>query len=897
MARRPVPGTAGFGLTAVLLMTLAAGPAAGAGSRDHWPSTRYAPLLARADTLRTAGFGRVYGYLDSLIGAARSRGDADLDMVASIRKASTRGFIDGAFDEAVAESRRWLPRIQAARDTLTWCLALRTIAYADLARQRYSSSLVTYRQMLDLAVRSHLAVSEGYARIGCSYIAIQDGRLAEAERGYAIAIRMLEGRDAFGARTARAGLGNALYSQGRADEARREYERVVADSRAAGDRRNEAEALNDLGAIEFQYGDPSQAAARFAEAARTERALGLTLRALQSSGNVSLCLGAEGRVEEQAALVDSIERAAEAIGATDLFVRCLTDLARIRRAQGRLAEARAALGRATISRDSVTLDTWATAAAERARIELEGGRPEAAARTAKQALDSLGVGGALWNRADLLNALGVARLAAGDAAAAVAPLRECAVLVAQLGGVVGATSITYETSLARAFATLGRRDSALVHYRRAAGTWERLRAAPNDLAWREAFDNLPDELYGPLAAALLDPTRGGTAESRVVEAFATLQRFRSRTLEDLLRGAAGRAQLPRVSLAELQRALRPAEVLLDVFAAPDTTYLFAVTRDGIRVAGTIGGTRLGPRLRRFRDLVAGGEADATTLASAAAALGADLLGPMAEPLRRSGTVLISAGSLTAFPLGMLRVPGEAEPIAVRHRCVIVPSATLLAAARSAREAGPPRSGLVALCRTTDAKGSRLEGVARESRWLARRFPRARVRTNDGTRPLDAMLEGLGSGAVLHIASHTREPSAAPWRAGFLLGSGTGEDAYLTASRISGLRSAARVCVLASCTSVGATKSAEGLPNLASAWLAAGAGTVIATLWKVDDNATARFVEDLYEALARGATTGEAIAAAQHAAMASPDRSAPRFWGGFVLFGDPTTRATLGAAGR
>jgi CHAT domain-containing protein/tetratricopeptide (TPR) repeat protein len=883
---------------AVALLAARSADAAVASHRDRWPSTRYAALLARSDSLRFTGLARFHAFHDSLIAVARERGDPDLEMVVTIRDATTRGFIESQFDTAVARTRRWLGPIRAARDTVTLCFALRTIGYADLARERYDTSLITYRELLTAATRARLPVFEGYAMVGTSFIALSQGRFKEAERGYRIAVRKFEGREAYGGRTARAGLAHALLKQGRIEEARTQYERVVADARAARDLRNEAEALNDLATIELGFGDPSGAAAVFRECARVHRSLGLHLRALQSSRNVALCLASQRRLDEQAAVLDSLVQGAQAIGASNFAALCLTDLALIRRRQGRYGEARAFLERVTLLPSTLALETRLQAVTERVRLESADGHPEAAARIGKQALDSLGTGGTPHERAALLNAQGHALLDSGDAAGALAPMRASVSALSnssKAGG--GSGLITCEASLALAFSRLGRLDSAIVHYRRATTIWERTRAAPSDLAWRQSFDRLPAELFGPLGAALLDPARGASTESRAADAFAMVQRFRARTLEDAVRGAEGSAELPRVSVAALRRALRPGEVLLDVFATPDTTFLFAVTREAIQVGGTAGSTPLLPRLRRLRDLIESGESEAATVAAAAADLGGVVLGPVAESLRRARTILISSGSLAAFPLGMLRLPGEPEPLAARRVVALVPSATLLAAARATRPDGSDRSGLTALTRTTDAGGVRLEGVARESRWLARRFPAGRVVTNDGTRALDAMLASLKPSEVLHVSSHARTPTAAPWSAGFLLGRGAGNDAYLTASRISRLKRPARVCVLASCTSVGAAGRGETLPDLASAWLEAGTSTVVATLWTVDDQATARFVEDFYEALARGITTGEAMRAAQRVAIASRDRSAERFWGGFVLFGDPATRVDLGATVR
>jgi tetratricopeptide (TPR) repeat protein len=869
-------------------------PLAEASARDRWPFNRHAALLRHADTLATRNPTLAHAYLDSTIAAARARGDSGLVMVMSLSGAAIHGFYEGRFEQSKAEARPWVATARAYRDTSSWCLALRTIAYADLVGERFASTSAVYEQMAALARRAGLTTQEGHARIGLSYVAMRRGRAADAEAGYRTALRLLEGRDPRAARTARAGLASSLYLQARPDDSRREYERVLAESRAAGDLRNTADALNDLGDIEFEYGDPSRAVPMYRSSAATQQRVGRWLPSLYSVLSVGLCLGALGRGDEAVAIIDSVATAARTVGAFDLAARALGELGRIRRQQGRYSEAEANLMLAVTLRDSISKEAWAHAAAELARVQILEGRPELARRTAQQALAKLPRRSPLDSRAVVLCAQGLAAIAAGAPAEALSPLRESARLLAGFGGAFGVEFIASEAALAQAHVALGRRDSGLVHFRRASEAWEQLRAKPSDLAWRESFDRAAGEVYGPFAAEMLDPRRGGRADARADEAFATLQRFRSRTLEDAMRGAEARTGLPRASLAQIEQStLRPGEVLLDVFSAPDTTFLFAVTREGIRVGGAMGSSRLAPRLRRFRDLLSAGETDRQTIVDASTLIGADLFGSVADLVARSRQILVSAGSLAEFPLAQLRLPGDSEPIAVSHRIAIVPSATLLAVARDSRDLlRAHRSGLLALSRDTDPAGRRLDGVTRESRWLARRFPGAQVRVNDGTRSLDAMLRGLESAEVLHIASHTRGIVAAPWRSGFLLGSGDGEDSYLTASRIARVPVNARVCVLASCSSAGAATNAEALPNLASAWLGAGASAVVATLWKVDDRKTAEFVRDLYEALARGETVGDAVASAQHAARTSRDRGEPRFWGGFVLLGDPEARVSL-----
>jgi CHAT domain-containing protein len=61
--------------------------------------------------------------------------------------------------------------------------------------------------------------------------------------------------------------------------------------------------------------------------------------------------------------------------------------------------------------------------------------------------------------------------------------------------------------------------------------------------------------------------------------------------------------------------------------------------------------------------------------------------------------------------------------------------------------------------------------------------------------------------------------------------------------------------------------------------------VLASLWKVDDRATADLMTRFYGHLKRGVTKDEALRLAQTDLMRSPEWSAPRDWAAFQLDGD------------
>ena len=876
-----------------ILLAMLAAPAAldARASASVPPSVRHAKAYAHADSLAVRSRAGYAAYVDSMFAEARARNDADLELIASLLHAGILAFSRNDLAGGLAEAELGLPKARAARDTLLWCIALRTRGFVQLVRQQYPEARTAYAQMLALTQAARIESMEGYALLGSGYLALQAGRGREAEQRYRRSVRLLTARgDRVAARTARAGLANSLYHRGAVTEARREYEGVLASARADGDLRNAADVLNDLASIDLLYGDPSGAAARFYEAVAIHRQLGRQTYALVALGNVAQCYESIGRDADAAAILDTVAAVAASIGARDALGAAWMGLAPLRIGQGRHAEAVELCRRVLTMGDSVNRNVRTGAFTSLAWALDEQGKSAEACRELER---GLAMAMDLSERSSLLTSLGWSRIRAGTPDSAIAPLREALALRAGLNGLLGFSGIDNEQALARAFAGAGRRDSALAHYRVAAARWEHQRSQPQDPAWREAFGSTAAQLYGDYAAALLDPARGGTAAQRASEAFAALQPFRARTLEDALRGGDARVSPPRVELAALRRStLRPRELFLDLYMARDTSFLFAVTRDGVRATGLPGRDVLLPKLRRFADLLASGEGDGDASRGAAAALGEELFGGCADLARPAHTVLLSAGAMGGFPLGMLRLPGENEALSARRQWAVVPSATLLAASRTAGAPAPTgERRLLALCRTTDASGRRLDGVVRESRWLARALPRAEVRENDGRRALDDMIVGLGSHEVLHVASHARGTAAAPWRAGFLLGRGDGEEAYLTAARIARLRRPARVCVLAGCGSAGPTESAEAIPNLASAWLASGASAVIASLWPVGDEATAKLVEEFYRSLYHGRTTGQALSDAQRAVNAHGSVP-PRDWAGFVLLGDPETRVAV-----
>jgi len=103
-----------------------------------------------------------------------------------------------------------------------------------------------------------------------------------------------------------------------------------------------------------------------------------------------------------------------------------------------------------------------------------------------------------------------------------------------------------------------------------------------------------------------------------------------------------------------------------------------------------------------------------------------------------------------------------------------------------------------------------------------------------------------------------------------------------------MRLDAELVTLSACdTGVGKERGGEGLASLSRAFLGAGAHSVLATLWKIDDATTTDLMTRFYGHLLNGSTKDEALRLAQHELLKSAacKYRAPYFWAGFQLTGD------------
>ncbi|MBT9559593.1 MAG: CHAT domain-containing protein [Myxococcales bacterium] len=148
--------------------------------------------------------------------------------------------------------------------------------------------------------------------------------------------------------------------------------------------------------------------------------------------------------------------------------------------------------------------------------------------------------------------------------------------------------------------------------------------------------------------------------------------------------------------------------------------------------------------------------------------------------------------------------------------------------------------------------------------------------------------------VLHFATHGHLDGVVPARSSIQLAGGA-----LTYNDIPTLSlTRTRLVVLSACsTAVRAGENGGGVGGLGIAGIAyqfqrTQVGSVLATLWDVDDTATAALMQAFYERTREGQSFAEALAGAQRALLREPvdvlgtRHDHPAFWAPFVLMGTP-----------
>lgn len=401
-----------------------------------------------------------------------------------------------------------------------------------------------------------------------------------------------------------------------------------------------------------------------------------------------------------------------------------------------------------------------------------------------------------------------------------------------------------------------------------------------------------------------------------------------------------------LKLEETQKQVLDAEtLLLEYSLGEQKSFLWAVTPDSVKTYELPNRATIEPLARRVYELLTARnrsvanetleqrrrrlESVDTEYAKAASGLSQMILGPAAAELKNKRLLIVSDGVLQFIPFAGLPDPTTAQHLMIDHEVVTAPSTAVVALLRQETTNRKPATKTLAVFAdpvfsnddprvraaslghaTRDEKTSVSDAVRSASEMglgeLRRlRFSRqeadeiTRFANNDlkleavdfrATRELATSSE-LGQYRIVHFATHGLINNTHPELSGVVLSlvdeKGGPQNGFLRLYDLYNLKLSADLVVLSACqTALGKDVRGEGLIGLTRGFMYAGAPRVVATLWQIDDRATAEFMKRFYEGMfVQKLRAAAALRAAQASMSRDPRWHQPHYWAAFTLQGE------------
>jgi CHAT domain-containing protein len=376
---------------------------------------------------------------------------------------------------------------------------------------------------------------------------------------------------------------------------------------------------------------------------------------------------------------------------------------------------------------------------------------------------------------------------------------------------------------------------------------------------------------------------------------------------------------------EIRKELTDGETsLLSYSLGAEKSFAWLITKDGLQsfeLAKKEMIDNAADRLLSLLNTPPAEDADTAQLQSSIDEVSRLVIEPIANKLPSSRLIVVADGILQYVPFQILKSsPASGEPLISRVEIVEAPSASALALVRRQRSNSPPGGKLLVgfgdavfspeyppagsnAPRVNEPAQTRSEHISTLSR-LPRLF--------NAKRELLAIGEMAGSDSsfyveynatrdnllhvdlsqyrILHVVTHGVMDAQRPELSGLVLSLIDADKrpiaGFVSLADIYKLHAPELVVLSACYTALGKKQDGEGLIGVTRGFMYAGASGVVASLWQVDDRATAELMKHFYaNMLQRGLGPAAALREAQNYIRSQPEWRSPYYWAGFTFQGD------------
>jgi hypothetical protein len=376
-----------------------------------------------------------------------------------------------------------------------------------------------------------------------------------------------------------------------------------------------------------------------------------------------------------------------------------------------------------------------------------------------------------------------------------------------------------------------------------------------------------------------------------------------------------------LNVSEAQQGLLAGDsAILEYWLGTRQSYVWILMRDSFRVArlprrasierraGNLAALLRAPRREApgegFEGLAAAESRQTQAIDRAAADLAVVLIGrDVLRGLPRK-IAIVADGRLQELPFGVLPNRMDGRSLGATHDLSYLPSITTLKWLRRPEQgdsrpqslavfASPVLQPAVVMAHAAAQTPAPLPYSRVEAKAISALLPKERVWLAlgaDASRD-NALAADWRRYTIVHFATHAVVDLRRPELSGIVLSlydpDGHPQDGLLRMNDIYNLDMPVDLVVLSGCeTAAGRAMDSEGVFSLSRAFFYAGTRRVVASLWPVEDRATAAFMREFYRGLlVEHMHAGTALRFAQQKISSDNRWAAPYYWGGFVLQGD------------
>jgi CHAT domain-containing protein/predicted negative regulator of RcsB-dependent stress response len=378
-------------------------------------------------------------------------------------------------------------------------------------------------------------------------------------------------------------------------------------------------------------------------------------------------------------------------------------------------------------------------------------------------------------------------------------------------------------------------------------------------------------------------------------------------------------------------------VLLEYSIGADRSYVWAVTRNDIvsyQLAAEAEITKVAQKVYDLLKEPPNSAAEAE-LANASNELSNLVLAPVSKSLDKRRIILVADDVLNYIPFQMLPQPNKQERLIESHEIINAPSASILGELRQETARRQPAAKVLAafgnpvfasnynIAKATNSgamvpvlgtAGERWQHALRDIKvegdridptniqpllYTTRELENLRQIAGDQSLMVtgfDATRETLNNTdltqyAIVHFATHGVLDPKNPENSGLFLSmvnrDGKQQNGFVGLQDIYALKSRVDLVVLSACrTGLGKAVKGEGLIGVTRGFMNAGASSAVASLWSVDDEATAELMKHFYSNMLRDRMPpAAALREAQNTIRKDPRWSSPYYWAAFTFQGD------------